>query len=201
MNAFEPTVTTGRAGRLRSRAAQGDERQQRAPHRRVIASRPAALRSALIARARRSGRQERRHERVGGRGGEGRERALLDDASGAHEDDQVGELRRFADVVGDDHDGLAERAEDGAQVVAQLGAHQRIQRAERLVEQQHLGVEEQRAHDRDALDLPARQLGRVAGEAVRGEAGQGPELVQAAGDAGGVPAAGGGPSASRSPRR
>ena len=83
---------------------------------------------------------------------------------------------------------LPSDAEDVAQVVVQLGADERVERAERLVEQQHLGVEHQRAHQADALALAARQLGRVAVEAVGGEAGQGAQLVEAARDAGGVPA-------------
>ena len=91
-----------------------------------------------------------------------RERPLLHDAAVAHQHDDVGQERRLADVVGHDDDRLAQRPEDAAQVVVQLGAHQRIERAQRLVEQQHLGVEHQRAHDRDPLPLAARQLVRVA---------------------------------------
>ena len=49
----------------------------------------------------------------------------------------------------------------------QLLAHPRIERAERLVEQQHLRLHGQRAGERHALALAARQLGRVAvGELV-----------------------------------
>ena len=40
------------------------------------------------------------------------ERSPLDDAAVAHQHDHVGEVRRLADVVGDHHDRLAERAED-----------------------------------------------------------------------------------------
>ena len=41
-------------------------------------------------------------------------------------------------------------------------AGQRVERAERLVEQQHLGLERERPGERDALAHPARQLATVA---------------------------------------
>ena len=40
----------------------------------------------------------------------------------------------------------------------QLLAQLQVERAERLVEQQHLGVEDERASERDALLLAAREL-------------------------------------------
>ena len=50
---------------------------------------------------------------------------------------------------------------------AQLLAHPRVERAERLVEQQHLGLDRERPGERHALALAARELRRVAvGEAV-----------------------------------
>ena len=49
-----------------------------------------------------------------------------------------------------------------AQPVAQLDPHLRVERAERLVEQQHLRLDRQRARERHPLPLPARQLRRVA---------------------------------------
>ena len=50
----------------------------------------------------------------------------------------------------------------------------RVERAERLVEQQHLGLDRQRAGERHALALAARELRRVA----VGEAAQVHELEQ-----------------------
>ena len=49
-----------------------------------------------------------------------------------------------------------------AQPLPQLLPHLGVQRAERLVEQQHLRLRRQRARQRDALPLAARQLRRVA---------------------------------------
>ena len=49
-------------------------------------------------------------------------------------------------------------ADGAAQLLADLG----VERAEGLVEQQHLGLVRQRARDRDALLLAAGELGRQA---------------------------------------
>ena len=68
-------------------------------------------------------------------------------------------------------------------------------RDERLVEQQHLGIEQQRAHHRDALRLPARQLVRVAGERVGREARQRRQLLQPRARCAPRPSAGSAPSA------
>ena len=45
---------------------------------------------------------------------------------------------------------------------AQLGAHARVERAERLVEQQHLRLGRERAGERHALPLAAGELRRIA---------------------------------------
>ena len=75
-------------------------------------------------------------------------------------EDPVGEHDRLVDVVGDEQD---RRAVARAQV-AQQGVHpdagERVERAERLVEQQQLGVADQRPGQRDALLLAAGQLAR-----------------------------------------
>src|SRR5262249_11663397 len=78
------------------------------------------------------------------------------------EPDAVAEERRLGEVVRDHDDGLAELVEHGAQVVLQLGADHRIERAERLVEEQHLGGEHERAHEPDALALAAPELDGAA---------------------------------------
>ena len=49
-----------------------------------------------------------------------------------------------------------------AQPLAQLGADLRVERAERLVEQQHPRLDRQRAGERHALALAAGELVRVA---------------------------------------
>ncbi len=75
-----------------------------------------------------------------------------------HHGDAVGHRERLALVVRD----VAERDADGALHVLQLGLHVgaqlQVERAERLVEQQHLGAVDERAGERDALLLAAREL-------------------------------------------
>ena len=56
------------------------------------------------------------------------------------------------------------------EVRLQTRAHQRIERAERLIEQEQLGLEHQRTHQADALPLSARELDRVALEILSHEA-------------------------------
>ena len=62
-----------------------------------------------------------------------------------------------------------ERREMRAQIAPQLGADADVERGERLVEQQQARLRRERARERDALRLPARQLtgllARVLGEA------------------------------------
>ncbi len=54
-----------------------------------------------------------------------------------------------------------------AQPLAQLGPHARVERAERLVEEEHGRVDRQRAGEAHPLPLSARELRRVAlGEPV-----------------------------------
>ena len=56
----------------------------------------------------------------------------------------------------------ADRALDLADRAPQLVANLRVERAERLVEQQHARLVRERARERDALLLPARELARQA---------------------------------------
>jgi len=52
------------------------------------------------------------------------------------------------------------RVVDVAQRAAELDPNLGVERAERLVQQQHFGIDGERARKRDALALPARQLRR-----------------------------------------
>ena len=54
------------------------------------------------------------------------------------------------------------RVVDLAQPAAQLLAHLGVERAERLVEQQHPRLDRERAGERHALALAAGELGRIA---------------------------------------
>ena len=88
---------------------------------------------------------------------------LLDDAL-VHDRDPVRHRQRLLLVVGDvderDPDLLLDPLELDLQALAQL----QVERAERLVEQQHLGQVDDRAGQRDALLLAA---GELVGLAVR----------------------------------
>ena len=64
--------------------------------------------------------------------------------------------------MGDHQDGLAELALELEELVLQPAAHDRVDRAERLVHQQHRWVGGQRTGDPDALALSAGELVRVA---------------------------------------
>ena len=79
----------------------------------------------------------------------------------------VRHLHRLLLVVRDQHGRHVERVVQVAQPLAQLRAHLRVERAERLVEQQHLGLDRQRPGQRHALALAARELRRVALAQVR----------------------------------
>ena len=69
----------------------------------------------------------------------------------------VGQRERLVDVVGDEQDrrlvALPELGDEGVH----LDPGQRVQRAERLVEQQQVGLADQGAGQRHALRLPAGQ--------------------------------------------
>jgi len=74
------------------------------------------------------------------------QRPPLDHPAFAHHDDVVAQVGGLAHVVGDQHDGLLDAAEDGFQLGLELAAGDGVQRAERLVEEDDLGVEHQGAH-------------------------------------------------------
>ena len=141
-----------------------DREQRQRPQRRAggrvfIASPPAARASACS----RCGGERR----IGHGGGPvGRPRALgpqLGDrprGAGGEHDHPVAEVERLLDVVGDQQAGARLGAERGRQPLLHLGPRDRVERRERLVEQQHRLAREQRSQERDALAHPARELAR-----------------------------------------
>ena len=76
----------------------------------------------------------------------------------------VGEVHRLLQVVRDEQHGHAARDEDLLQLVAHEERHLVVERGKGLVQEQHLGVDHQRAHDRHQLLLAAGHLVRVAVE-------------------------------------
>ena len=76
---------------------------------------------------------------------------------------RVAERERLADVVRHEDDGrAAARFWMRRELAPELGARDRIERAERLVHQQDRRIDRQRARDADPLPLAARQLVRPA---------------------------------------
>ena len=106
---------------------------------------------------------------------ERRRRALVDlvrradllDLAVAHHHHPVGELQRLLLVVGHEHRGQAHLLVQPAQPAAQLLPDLGVERAERLVEQQHARLDRQRAGQGHALALAAGELRGIAlGEAL-----------------------------------
>ena len=89
-------------------------------------------------------------------------RADLDDHAVLHDRDAVADADRLIEVVGDENGGLAEVLGQLAELVLQLAADQRVERAERLIHQDDFGIGGQRAGEADALLHAARELAGVA---------------------------------------
>ena len=89
-------------------------------------------------------------------------RAHLLDLALVHHHDAVGHLQRLFLVVGDEDRGDVQLVVQPAQPAPQLLAHLGVERAERLVQQQHLRLDRQRARQRHALPLAAGELRRIA---------------------------------------
>ena len=84
----------------------------------------------------------------------------------AHQQDLVGQQDRLVDVVGDHEHGLVRGLHDLQKLVLDGAAGQCIERAEGLVEQQHLGLDGKGAGDADALLHAAGKLSRLFVEGV-----------------------------------
>ena len=105
-------------------------------------------------------------------------RADLLDPAVVHHRDPVGHGQGLALVVGDEDEGDAGLALDLAQLRSHVLAQLEVEGGERLVEQQHRGLDRQGPGDGDALALPAGQLGRLLA-ALAAEVDQGQELLRA----------------------
>ena len=105
---------------------------------------------------------ERHHELVGRLLVHVPRRADLLDVPLAHHDDLVGDLHRLLLVVRDDHRRRVRLVVEAAEPVAQLGPHAGVERAERLVEEEHGRIDRERAGEPHPLPLPAGELCGVA---------------------------------------
>ena len=100
------------------------------------------------------------------------DRDVGDDATGARRehDDPVGDQDRLWDAVGDHHDRGRGTVPQPQQLEVEPFASQRVERAERLVEEEDRRLERERPGERHALARPARKLGRSRGGHRRIEA-------------------------------
>ena len=79
-----------------------------------------------------------------------------------HHRDAVGHRQRFLLVVGDQDGGDAGLALEALDLDLHVEPQVLVERGERLVEQQHLGIDREAARERDALLLAAGELARHA---------------------------------------
>ena len=92
-------------------------------------------------------------------------RALLLDPARVHDDDAVGHRRRLDLIVGHEDRRHAELALDAPDLGAHRQPERRVEIGQRLVEQQQMRPLDQRAGERHALLLAARELRWAAGRA------------------------------------
>ena len=115
-------------------------------------------------------------------------RSAGNDAASFEQDDARSEKQRFAEVVGDEDDGLAQAAGEIAEFTLELGAGDRVERAEGLVHQQNGRIGRKGAGNADALTLAAGEFARAAmGEFTGIETDKLEHFLDAGGGAGGVP--------------
>lgn len=99
-----------------------------------------------------------------------------DEPTVAQDGDPVGEAYRLVDVVGDEQDRGVVDAAELADEVLHTEPGQRVERGERLVEEEKFGLPDQRPCQRDALGLAAGQGGRPGvGMTVEADLGEGPQ--------------------------
>ena len=107
-----------------------------------------------------------------------------DQTAGGEERDALAKQEGFAQIVGDEGDGLAEARGKRAELALQFGARDGIERAERLVHEQDGRIAGEGARDADALTLASRELARVAsGEFAGVEADEEEHLADSLADA------------------
>src|SRR5437762_9710875 len=83
-------------------------------------------------------------------------RTVLHDASGVDDGDAIRKRQRFLAVVRDVDGGDADSSLERAQLVTKLDAHFVVEVRHRLVEEQELRIDGERATERNTLSLSAR---------------------------------------------
>ena len=91
------------------------------------------------------------HVVVGGIGDDIFGRPDLDDAAVLHDCDSGPESDGFIQIVSDEQGRLVQVLGELEKLVLQLAADQRIEGAERLVHQEHVGIRRERASESDPL--------------------------------------------------
>src|SRR5688572_1905549 len=86
----------------------------------------------------------------------------FDDAAKVHDDHPVGEMLHHAEVVADEEVGEAEIAAQLHEEIEDLRLDGDVERGDRLVANQKLGLDGERARYADAAALPAGELVRIA---------------------------------------
>ncbi len=115
-------------------------------------------------------------------------RGAGDDAARLEQNDSRGEKEGFAQIVGDEDDGLAEAARQGAEFALEFGASDGIEGAKGLVHQKNGRIGGEGASNADALALAAGKFaGTAMGKFARIEADEVEHFLDAGGDARGVP--------------
>ena len=124
---------------------------------------PASMRYCVISRAQMPilrHRDSRRAGRAAAASGTRNSRPSVARGAGSQRNDAVGEQQRFIHIVRHHHDGLALVAPQRFDLVLQARARERVQRAQRLIEQQDLRIRRERARHGDALAHAAGELRR-----------------------------------------
>ncbi len=143
-------------------------RVEAAPGRRHRGARYVALEqdAASLSLPTRIGHRNRRHERVRVRVRGPLEhrvgRSDLDDLAEVHHRDEVRDVTDNREVVRDEDVRESELLLQVVEEVDDAGLDRHVERRHRLVEDQQLGIERERARDADALTLTARELVRIS---------------------------------------
>src|SRR2546423_1072692 len=85
-------------------------------------------------------------------------RADLFQRSTIHQRDVIGHRERFLLIMGDEEERDPHAALQLFQLAADLFAKLRIERGERLIQQQNVGLHDQRTRESDTLTLASRKL-------------------------------------------